>query len=51
MMKKSLLAVLAGALLLGALPAAAQSEIDNVCLVTDIGRVNDGTFNQYAFAG
>ena len=23
----------------------------NVCLVTDVGRVNDGTFNQFAFEG
>ncbi len=25
--------------------------IDSVCLVTDVGRVNDGTFNQYAYEG
>ncbi|MDX2161195.1 MAG: BMP family ABC transporter substrate-binding protein [bacterium] len=25
--------------------------IESVCLVTDLGRVNDGTFNQYAFEG
>ncbi|MFQ3660645.1 MAG: BMP family ABC transporter substrate-binding protein, partial [Anaerolineae bacterium] len=50
MLKKMLFAVLAGVLVVGALPAAAQ-DIDNVCLVTDIGRVNDGTFNQYAYEG
>lgn len=31
--------------------ATAQEDIVSVCLVTDIGRVNDGTFNQYAFEG
>lgn len=25
--------------------------IDSVCLVTDLGRVNDGTFNQFAYEG
>ena len=25
--------------------------IDSVCLVTDVGTVNDGTFNQYAYEG
>ncbi len=25
--------------------------IESVCLVTDLGRVNDGTFNQYAYEG
>ncbi|MFQ3647351.1 MAG: BMP family ABC transporter substrate-binding protein, partial [Anaerolinea sp.] len=50
MLKKMLFAVLAGVLVVGALPAAAQ-DIDSVCLVTDIGRVNDGTFNQYAYEG
>lgn len=29
----------------------AQSNIKNVCLVTDVGRVNDGTFNQFAYEG
>jgi basic membrane lipoprotein Med (substrate-binding protein (PBP1-ABC) superfamily) len=34
------------------LPVAAQdSLIDSVCLVTDVGRVNDGTFNQFAYEG
>jgi basic membrane lipoprotein Med (substrate-binding protein (PBP1-ABC) superfamily) len=32
--------------------ASAQAEpITSVCLVTDLGRVNDGTFNQYAYDG
>ncbi|MFN8529198.1 MAG: BMP family ABC transporter substrate-binding protein [Anaerolineae bacterium] len=25
--------------------------IESVCLVTDLGRINDGTFNQYAYEG
>lgn len=32
-------------------PAIAQSEVDSVCLVTDIGRINDGTFNQTTYEG
>jgi len=32
--------------------ASAQMEpITSVCLVTDLGRINDGTFNQYAYDG
>lgn len=31
--------------------ASAQDEVESVCLVTDIGRVNDGTFNQFAYEG
>lgn len=40
-------------LLVAVVPAvtAQDSEIDTVCLVTDLGRVNDGTFNQYAYEG
>ena len=35
-----------------ALPALAQDPlIESVCLITDVGRVNDGTFNQFAFKG
>lgn len=41
--------------LLGVLPvmsvAAQDSLIESVCLVTDLGRVNDGTFNQFAHEG
>ncbi|MFQ3646909.1 MAG: BMP family ABC transporter substrate-binding protein [Anaerolineae bacterium] len=50
MLKKVLFAVLAGVLVVGVLPAAAQ-DIDSVCLVTNIGSINDGTFNQYAYEG
>jgi basic membrane lipoprotein Med (substrate-binding protein (PBP1-ABC) superfamily) len=39
-------------LLIGILPTAvAQDGIETVCLVTDLGRVNDGTFNQFAHVG
>jgi basic membrane lipoprotein Med (substrate-binding protein (PBP1-ABC) superfamily) len=30
---------------------SAQDAIESVCLVTDVGRVNDGTFNQFAYEG
>ncbi|MCC6801769.1 MAG: BMP family ABC transporter substrate-binding protein [Anaerolineae bacterium] len=53
-MARKLLAVLSVAvLLLAALPltVAAQSDIESVCLVTDIGKINDGTFNQSAYEG
>lgn len=30
---------------------SAQDGIESVCLVTDLGRVNDGTFNQFAHEG
>lgn len=43
------------AVLLFAVPMFAVSAqeplIESVCLVTDIGRVNDGTFNQFAYEG
>jgi len=48
-------AVLLLAVLLLVLPFAAISAqdplIESVCLVTDVGRVNDGTFNQFAYEG
>lgn len=31
--------------------SAQEPLIESVCLVTDIGRVNDGTFNQFAYDG
>jgi basic membrane lipoprotein Med (substrate-binding protein (PBP1-ABC) superfamily) len=37
--------------LLGLLPLAAAQTVETLCLVTDIGRVNDGTFNQFAHEG
>lgn len=39
-------------ILLGAAPMAlAQDGVETICLVTDLGRVNDGTFNQFAHTG
>jgi basic membrane protein A and related proteins len=38
-------------LVLSAPMVSAQDEIESVCLVTDVGRVNDGTFNQFAHEG
>lgn len=39
-------------LMLSAVPAFGQdSLIESVCLVTDIGKINDGTFNQFAYEG
>jgi basic membrane lipoprotein Med (substrate-binding protein (PBP1-ABC) superfamily) len=52
-MKKRLLMVMV--LMALVLPTTAvtmaQDGITSVCLVTDLGRVNDGTFNQYAYEG
>lgn len=42
------------ALVLGAIPAAIAQDrtpIERACLITDVGRVNDGTFNEYAYNG
>ncbi|GIL08829.1 MAG: hypothetical protein BroJett033_3400 [Chloroflexota bacterium] len=38
---------------LGVAPALTAQDplIDSVCLITDVGKVNDGTFNQFAFEG
>ena len=52
MMKKSFL--LLALAMLAAVPFASAQDapnIEKVCLVTDVGRVNDGTFNQYAYDG
>lgn len=45
----SVLALLA----LGLVPALSAQEplINSVCLITDVGKVNDGTFNQFAYEG
>jgi basic membrane lipoprotein Med (substrate-binding protein (PBP1-ABC) superfamily) len=53
MLKKTLLAVCAVVMVLGVAPAvlAQDMTVEKVCLVTDVGRVNDGTFNQYAYEG
>jgi basic membrane lipoprotein Med (substrate-binding protein (PBP1-ABC) superfamily) len=51
--KKIIALVVVVVLLAATLPNTfAQEEgITNVCLVTDLGRVNDGTFNQFAYEG
>jgi basic membrane lipoprotein Med (substrate-binding protein (PBP1-ABC) superfamily) len=51
-MKKLIILALIGIMLIPALPSvSAQEGIESVCLVTDLGRVNDGTFNQFAYDG
>ncbi|MCK6577619.1 MAG: BMP family ABC transporter substrate-binding protein [Anaerolineae bacterium] len=54
-MKTSRLIAVLCALLLVALMAPAvsaqETAVESVCLVTDVGRVNDGTFNQFAYEG
>jgi basic membrane lipoprotein Med (substrate-binding protein (PBP1-ABC) superfamily) len=53
-MVKRMFCVLAGLIaLLGiaSVTVAQDAAIESVCLVTDIGRVNDGTFNQFAYEG
>jgi len=52
MSKKILVLFVLVAVLLSIVPATfAQDGIESVCLVTDLGRVNDGTFNQFAHEG
>ena len=49
---KKLFILLSLLALLALVPAAAaQDAIETLCLVTDLGRVNDGTFNQFAHEG
>jgi len=52
-MKRNIFALLVLALIaVLAVPVVAQdSLIESVCLVTDVGKVNDGTFNQFAYEG
>jgi basic membrane protein A len=50
-MKKFLMGVSVAALALGAVGASFAQDIESVCLITDVGTVNDGTFNQYAYEG
>jgi basic membrane protein A and related proteins len=38
-------------LLILAAPTLAQNEVTTVCLITDLGRINDGTFNEFAYEG
>jgi basic membrane lipoprotein Med (substrate-binding protein (PBP1-ABC) superfamily) len=53
MRQLALLLVVAVLLVSFALPmtTAQDAGIESVCLVTDLGRVNDGTFNQFAYEG
>ena len=51
MKKVSLFIVLALALGVFTGVSFAQDPVESVCLVTDLGRVNDGTFNQFAHEG
>lgn len=51
-MKKLIVVLSLIVLVLGVAPMAfAQDGIESICLVTDLGRVNDGTFNQFAHEG
>lgn len=50
-MKKFVMGLSVAALALGAVGASMAQTVESVCLVTDEGRVNDGTFNQYAYEG
>lgn len=52
-MKKYLLVLTVLALLISVVPLVGAQEplIDSVCLVTDVGKVNDGTFNEFAYDG
>lgn len=53
MRKFALAAVLVAALVLSAFPVAAQEDIviESACLVTDEGRINDASFNEFAYNG
>ena len=51
-MKHTFAAILAAALLFSVgLTANAQGTVETVCLVTDEGRINDASFNQFAYEG
>lgn len=50
-MKKVALFLVLSLMLVSIVPFASAQDIESVCLVTDLGRVNDGTFNQYAHEG
>jgi basic membrane protein A len=52
MSKKSIILLVLFAVVMAIIPTvSAQGDIESVCLVTDLGRVNDGTFNQFAHEG
>jgi basic membrane lipoprotein Med (substrate-binding protein (PBP1-ABC) superfamily) len=53
-MKRTLVLLSVLALLVFGVPTLVMAQdplIESVCLVTDVGRVNDGTFNQFAYEG
>ncbi len=54
-MSRKLFAVLSAVALLAVMPLTVGAQdsagIESVCLVTDVGKVNDGTFNQFAYEG
>ncbi len=53
-MSRKLFALISAVVLLAVMPltvSAQSTGIESVCLVTDVGKVNDGTFNQYAYDG
>lgn len=51
-MKKLIIVLSLFMLVLSVAPLAlAQDGVETLCLVTDLGRVNDGTFNQFAHEG
>ncbi len=51
--RKFLILVVLFAMAMSLVPAVSAQDdgIESVCLVTDVGRVNDGTFNQFAHEG
>jgi basic membrane lipoprotein Med (substrate-binding protein (PBP1-ABC) superfamily) len=51
MARKSFVFLVLIALVLAFIPAATAQDIETVCLVTDVGRVDDGTFNEFAHVG
>ncbi len=53
-MSRKLFALISAVVLLAVMPltvSAQSAGIKSVCLVTDVGKVNDGTFNQFAYDG
>lgn len=53
MVRKTLVLIAVIGILVGAFSVVSAQEplIESVCLVTDVGKVNDGTFNQFAYEG
>jgi basic membrane protein A and related proteins len=51
MTKKLFILLALFTLIVSIVPMVSAQDIESVCLVTDLGRVNDGTFNQFAHEG